>query len=1818
MDTAEIFPKTPIAGRRKSMVRTPFIHRFILTWIVLFALGSTVSFAQFSFEPLEPESLISDTVGGTLGAFLVWIHDSQYVLTVPEGASHLVLRLDGLGGNIDMLLRYNDPIEVLEDTITYDLSASIYEDAKYIEITDPPAGTYYIAVLNYEFFNVSFLLSAYLETGPPDTPTPTPTPTPIPTSTPAPDAGRLQLDRIVRIGPKPGNAQLPSYLLYNDKTNRLYVSSRFSRTISVVDGGTLAIVATILVDPWPGPMALHKERNKLYVLSESDGRGGGGGILTVIDTDTNTVLKSLAKDSVSTPGLFDLFLSEKYEHLFIADFSEKMVDVIDTENDTRVDTIQLSGLVRVGGLDEPRELPLSSFAFYDPYLLVTTYEGTLVLYDVLSGKSHAVDAGPNDKPYAIAIDPVRRRAYISTIGGQSVLVFDLTTRGWLSDRPVVSFQTDGLDTRAVAVDPEADRVYIAGTYVSASEIVGERVDKQYAVKVKILSASTLGLIATVDLEGSLPEFSVQKLQPPLAIDPITHNVLILNRVNATVVIFHPDGEILAETPVGDFPSDVAIDAQNRRAFVAGLDSDNIAVIDLDSGKTEQRTTLGEFVGFPVVSEEYNLVAVGSSSSDRVALIDGNSGSVSTFLQASGIPRDLEVDDVLGRLYIGGDSRSENPPDLDIVSLLTKERIASPSLSGNAKVIRVDSQDHRVYVATKPTRNADVINGSVDVFDGLEGERIINLEVGHSPVIMALDSANNRVYVCNSYDNTISIISTDPLNVAPPVDVTLPLVPPPESIITSVLIDSMAAYPPFETLIFSSPVDYLRDQTGAARYFVGVLDGTSGNLQSTVDLTGVPGFMLMDEDAGRVYVSTNISEREGAVTVIDAKQGKVIEEIPVGSMPLQLSRDRISGLIYVAVFGMDRVAVIDSGLLRNVATLALRSPIRGIAVNSYTHLAYGTIGAEGAVAIISDKENTTARPDAPAPVGAIAGDEFASLMWSEQQTAVKGYNVYRAFAPQGPYGRVNSETIPPTETTFQDTGLINDVPVYYKVTSVAAHNIESDLESIQPVSAIPRTGEHPDYSLTVLTGDNRVPVVPGVPSRVTLIYQSLRGFVTPVELSLDVVLPAGMTAVFSDERITVDELETGGKKTIDFTISVPPGVTSVPPVRIAAADAMTGAKKNLVLFVAVISGELRDISMGLSSHEIFFGEDMTVFGTVNPPDPGLQVELLVDGIAIGQGETDTFGHFSVIFHPPKPGEYVLNARLADGSAIASKSKTLSVLRGKSRVILTTNRKIDASTGPIPVGGGVTIQGQIIPNPGVSAVDLTIEKPSGTKVVLDGIVTTPAGFFGLAIPFEDAFDSKQRIRIDEPGMYRCQAIYHGNLNFLPSESEDLLIPVGIAPGDLGKAIVVAGSSLDAGRDAYRSTIDYLSALAYQTLRSRRFSDDDIYLINRTGERDIDGDGQNEADGISSVSMVRKAITEWAADRPADEPLVIYLVDHGVIRDIDGDGQMEEIFHLRGRLGADPENDLTSVQLASFLDALPAGKPVTIVIECCYSGSFVDNLAGPGRVIIASSDPTHLTYAEQDGRISFSQFLWNRFSMSEDLQSAFYGARQDVKNLSPIFFIQNPSMDDDGDGIPNEEDEGTLLAASRQIGYSFNDLTGFGIANAIPIIEAVSSDRALARPGAAEIFASVKDPDGQEDIAEVFATITPPDYIQNATAAESEGFVTPILNLERVELYDADGDSIYRTIYEGFQKPGAYQVSLFARDHHGHTAVVREISVEIEEKTVGKRAAAESSIGKKEPRHRSFVTVGVQGEEETTVKSWVQHALPNAPRSIPSSEN
>jgi len=258
--------------------------------------------------------------------------------------------------------------------------------------------------------------------------------------------------------------------------------------------------------------------------------------------------------------------------------------------------------------------------------------------------------------------------------------------------------------------------------------------------------------------------------------------------------------------------------------------------------------------------------------------------------------------------------------------------------------------------------------------------------------------------------------------------------------------------------------------------------------------------------------------------------------------------------------------------------------------------------------------------------------------------------------------------------------------------------------------------------------------------------------------------------------------------------------------------------------------------------------------------------------------------------------------------------------------------------------------------------------------------------------------------------------------------LALLVGTSWGGIGYAIVVAG---DNNGSFDRMGISNDADKAYQVLLSLGFGDDDIVYLNSDRPRDVDGDGTDEVDMTCSWDNLRYVMEQLVPQRVDEHnPLILYMVDHG----------RPEIFFLRELEGINP-----LPYFDQWLCNLPAVTTKLIIIDACYSGSFITtgsmgDISGPNRIIITSAHDDEESPAVLLRGSFFSHELWLRLGQGMTVRQAFIEATIAANSLLNRIQIRfesfNPWLDDNGDanGHPPEAlgDDG-VLAGSMVVGTS-----------------------------------------------------------------------------------------------------------------------------------------------------------------------------------------
>jgi len=425
--------------------------------------------------------------------------------------------------------------------------------------------------------------------------------------------------------------------------------------------------------------------------------------------------------------------------------------------------------------------------------------------------------------------------------------------------------------------------------------------------------------------------------------------------------------------------------------------------------------------------------------------------------------------------------------------------------------------------------------------------------------------------------------------------------------------------------------------------------------------------------------------------------------------------------------------------------------------------------------------------------------------------------------------------------------------------------------------------------------------------------------------------------------------------------------------------------------------------------------------------------------------------------------------------------------------------------------------------------------GTRYILEG--TTPddssadvkveitGACSGGNVPVqENAFGSDVSIVFDAPstGILYVRLTHEGQPTGNQAASYYLSVRALSAQAQPGVAVIVAGKLYE--NDPLQQNIHSVTNAAYQMFRSNGYPADRIFYLASTLNLDANNDGQPDVREVSSKDALRRTLTISATALLAQgAPLSLFMFDHG---------GYDVLYLNTGPKGERGQEYVTSQELSQWLDEIEADVTdvkINVIVEACLSGSFIDQvhtLSKAGRVIISSTGNYIPAWASEDGAV-FSDAFIGALRRGMSLNSSFAEASWSVKQDYPS---QTPWLDDNGNGIPNEVEDGQL-AAQRGFAYA-------GTFTDIPwppqvVWSAFDRDNGLIQ---AQIQLQAV---GGVTAKKVWAKIYPPSYVPTTSSEE-----LVVENLDVVELTGADGSGIYSNTYE-FVESGQYRVVVYARD-------------------------------------------------------------------------
>jgi hypothetical protein len=232
---------------------------------------------------------------------------------------------------------------------------------------------------------------------------------------------------------------------------------------------------------------------------------------------------------------------------------------------------------------------------------------------------------------------------------------------------------------------------------------------------------------------------------------------------------------------------------------------------------------------------------------------------------------------------------------------------------------------------------------------------------------------------------------------------------------------------------------------------------------------------------------------------------------------------------------------------------------------------------------------------------------------------------------------------------------------------------------------------------------------------------------------------------------------------------------------------------------------------------------------------------------------------------------------------------------------------------------------------------------------------------------------------------------------------------------------------------------------------------------------------------------------------------------------------------------EKYLSPELLDTWLDMLPEGTPVTVVIEACYSGNFIAQdgiksaLVDKDRTIIVSASSDKQAKIARSS--SFSRTFFSLIESNQPIADAFEQAAEKMERM--VYHRgQSPQIESSGDGKPNQAEDYISLRGK----YLPADLVSLSNPpDIVQITPATQLDKGISSKRIeVEILGT--------DITQVFATVIPPNFNPELEFKNWKDLAFAEFDLGKVS------DGKYAATYANFTTLGSYSVVINAENADG----------------------------------------------------------------------
>jgi len=518
----------------------------------------------------------------------------------------------------------------------------------------------------------------------------------------------------------------PQTVAVNPITNKVYVVSPSSDTVTVIDGRD-GSTQTISTGDSPGLVAVNTVTNKIYVGNFE------GDSVTVIDGNDNSTQTIAAGD-----GPIGLAVNPVTNKIYVANEYSDNVTVIDgSDNSTQT--------IATGA--SPRAMAVDTVT--NKVYVANYWSDNVTIIDGSDNSTQTISAG--DAPMGVAVNPVTNKVYVSNRDSNRVMVID----GSDNSTQMIAV---GAEPGTIAVNPITNKVYVSNGVsdnvtvidgsdnstqtIAAGDDPGGVTINPVTNKVYVTNYWSNNVTVIDGNDNSTQTIAVGNAPNAAAINPLTNKVYVVNYASDNVTVIDGSDNKTDTIAAGDNPGAVAINPVTNKVYFANGSSDDVTVID-GSDNSTQTIPVGDWPYALAVNPVTNKVYVANLNSDNVTIIDGSDNSTQT-IAVGDVPSSVAVNPETNKVYVTN-RQSKNVTVID-----GSDNSTQTIATGVApEVVAVNPVTNIVYVVNQHNDNVTIIDGSDNSTQ--------TVAVGDTPDAIAVNTTTNKVYVTNMIDYNVTII-----------------------------------------------------------------------------------------------------------------------------------------------------------------------------------------------------------------------------------------------------------------------------------------------------------------------------------------------------------------------------------------------------------------------------------------------------------------------------------------------------------------------------------------------------------------------------------------------------------------------------------------------------------------------------------------------------------------------------------------------------------------------------------------------------------------------------------------------------------------------------------------------------------------------------------------------------------------------------------------------------------------------------------------------------------------------------------------------------